>query len=47
MSGFRLKLSKIRCDYKIFERVVSKGELITINLAKGGGQAIELKKVKN
>ena len=29
------------------ERVVSKGELVTMKLAKGGGQAIELEKVKD
>ena len=34
-------------DYKIFERVVSKGELVTMKLANGGGQAIELEKVKD
>ena len=34
-------------DYKIFEKVVSKGELVTMKLANGGGQAIELEKVKD
>ena len=32
-------------DYKIFEKVVSKGELVTMKLASGGGQAIELEKL--
>ena len=34
-------------DYKIFEKVVSRGESVTMKLANGGGQAIELEKVKN
>ena len=34
-------------DYQIFEKVVSKGELVTMKLANGGGQAIELEKVKD
>ena len=34
-------------DYKIFEKVVSKSELITMKLASGGGQAIELEKIKD
>jgi hypothetical protein len=34
-------------DYKIFEKVVSKGELVTMKLASGGGQAIALEKLKD
>ena len=34
-------------DYKIFEKVVSKSELMTMKLASGGGQAIELEKIKD
>ena len=34
-------------DYQIFEKVVSKGESVTMKLANGGGQAIELEKVKD
>ena len=34
-------------DYKIFEKVVSKGELVTMELASGGGQAIALEKLKD